>query len=335
MNRRIEGYDFIRSFAILIVFLGHILGKQATNEGIKLVFNSLSPGLTMSLLGFISAVLLSSRNLDVGSFLIKRFTRIYISLFYCLILILCAHLLLGKEVVNQHMLLHFMGLSAFFDLFLVKNKATIGYGLWFITAINLMYLFLPLLQKIFRHDRGLSHLAIFVILCTMLNFTMYGTSSIWNVVISFSVGVYFGVNGLTDRLIDVKNKFFYIVGCIILLFIVALSTSRVLPYETRQMLFFFYPLAFVPMLFAISAKIPKIFMNGVTFFAGLSYEFYILHFYFINESFKDFFSASIPLYGQIAIAFFVTLALACMVSMGASQTRKILDSYLLNSHGDI
>ena len=68
MDKRIEGYDFIRSFAILVVFLGHAL-KHSTNEVFLLAIRSLSPGLTMSLLGFISAALLSARDYDFGSFL--------------------------------------------------------------------------------------------------------------------------------------------------------------------------------------------------------------------------------------------------------------------------
>lgn len=86
MDNRIEGYDFIRSFAILVVFLCHAF-KRSTNEVFFLGSHALSPGLTMSLLEFISAALLSARDEDFGSFLIKRFTRIYSSLIFCLIVI--------------------------------------------------------------------------------------------------------------------------------------------------------------------------------------------------------------------------------------------------------
>ena len=75
MQERIEAYDFIRSAAILLVFFGHILGNQITNGAVSLMLRSLSPGLTMSLLGFISAALLSAREHDSGAFLIKRFSR--------------------------------------------------------------------------------------------------------------------------------------------------------------------------------------------------------------------------------------------------------------------
>ena len=330
MNKRIEGYDFIRSFAILVVFLAHILSNQSDNDALLLGVQSLSPGLTMSLLGFISAVLLSSREYDFGSFLIKRFTRIYISLIYCLIVILVVHALFGKIRINQHVLLHLMGLSAFFDLFSVQSKATIGSGLWFITAIVLMYLIFPLLQKLFRHPRGLVHLFFFIALCTMLNFVMHGTQSILNVVISFSVGVYIGVNGHATRLINSERSMvFPLLGCISLLVIVALSSAHVLPYVIRIFLFAFYPLAFVPFLFAVCRKLPTRIVAASSFFASLSYEFYILHFYFINDKFRYFFPASTSLYVQIIFGFIITFVLAYIISKCASWSRKLADKYLL------
>ena len=97
MNDRIAGYDFIRSIAILIVFLGHILEKQATSDAVLLAVRSLSPGLTMSLLGFISAALLSQKERNSGTFLVRRFTRVYIPLGMCLLAVLCAHALLAKK----------------------------------------------------------------------------------------------------------------------------------------------------------------------------------------------------------------------------------------------
>lgn len=329
MDKRIAGYDFIRSFAILFVFVGHIFTKQVDNPSVMLVMKSLSPGLTMSLLGFISAALLTSRQYDFGSFLIRRFSRIYISLAFCLTVVVIAHALIGKSVVNQHLLLHFMGLTGFFDMFVVKNKATVGDGLWFITAINLMYLVYPLLQKLFLHPRRLVHLSLFITACTALNFVMYGMGSIWNVVISFGVGVYCGVNGLTKRLLDPDSLVVPTVSCSLLILVAALATAEVIPYKIRGVLFAFYPIAFVPVLFAIAKNLPQRVVAAITFFAGLSYEFYILHFYFINEGFTDFFPA-FGLAGQILIGFTATFVLAFLLSRGAALARKEIDKYLLS-----
>ena len=328
MSKRIEGYDFIRSVAIIVVFLGHILDKQATNEAILLTIRSLSPGLTMSLLGFISAALLSAKEYDFGTFLVKRFTRIYIPLAFCLFVVLVAHALLGKNVITQHTLLHFMGLSAFFELFLVQNKATVGAGLWFITAIVVMYLVFPFLQKIFKHRLGFLHLLLFIMSCTAANFVMYGTSSTWNVVICFSVGVYLGVNGQTSRLIN-AGTLRPLLGSLGLLTVAALSTAGVLPYSVRGLLFAFYPLVFIPLLFAVSKRLPPSILAASGFFAGLSYEFYILHFYLINKGFTDFFPASTPLAGQILISFTSTFVVAYIISKAASWFRGLADRYLL------
>ncbi|MGZ8383168.1 MAG: acyltransferase family protein [Nitrospira sp.] len=337
MDKRIDGYDFIRSFAILVVFLGHAF-KHSTNEIIFLGTRSLSPGLTMSLLGFISAALLSARDEDFGAFLIKRFTRIYSSLIFCLIVILTIHALLGKKVMElshaghvmaQHTLFHFMGMSAFFGLFEVDSEVTIGPGLWFITVIVVLYLVLPILRKLFRHPRGLVHVVLFVAMCTLLNFVTYGGQAMWNVIISFAVGVYCGVNGYTKRLTDAgAGMVVPLVGCVGLLTVAALCTAHVLPSSVRSLLFAFYPLAFVPVLFAVSQKLPRaILVAGV--FAGVSYEFYILHFYFLNDGFKDFFPASTPLYGQALIAFVITFILAYVISQGAARFKQMADNYLL------
>lgn len=329
MNKRIAGYDVIRSFAILFVFLGHILSEQVNNAAVMLFMNSLSPGLTMSLLGFISGALLSTREYESGSFLIRRFSRIYISLVFCLAVIVVAHALLGKKIITQHLLLHFMGLSGFFDVFVVENKATVGDGLWFITAISVLYLVFPLLQKLFFHPRRLVHLLLFIALCTALNFVMYGTASSWNVAASYGLGVYCGVNGLAKRLLDPVSIVFPAFCCCVLFIVAALATAQVISYRIRGLLFAFYPLAFVPVLFAITKKLPSRVVTASSFFAGLSYEFYILHFYFINDGYKDFFPAS-PLAGQILIGFAATLVLAFVISRGASLSRNAVEKYFLS-----
>jgi peptidoglycan/LPS O-acetylase OafA/YrhL len=328
MNERVEGYDFIRSVAILVVFFSHILNEQASNEAVLLTVRSLSPGITMSLLGFISAAILSAKEYEFGTFLVKRFTRIYISLALCLVVVIGAHAFLGKNVITQHTLLHFMGLSAFFDLFLVKDKSTIGAGLWYITAIITMYLIFPLLIKLFKHRQGFIHLLLFIVLCTAANFVMYGTSSTWNVVISFSLGVYLGTNGHIGRLVN-AGMARPLLGSLSLLSVAAFSAGGILPYGVRGLLFALYPLAFVPLLFAISKKLPPLLLVASGFFAGLSYEFYILHFYLINEGFRDFFPGPMSLAGQIIISFTATFGIAFIVSRAASWFRKLADRYLL------
>ena len=329
MNDRIAGYDLIRSIAILIVFLGHILEKQAASGTVLLAVRSLSPGLTMSLLGFVSAALLSLKEVSPGAFLVRRFTRIYIPLGMCLLAVLCAHAVLGKKILTLHVLLHVMGLSAFFNLFLVENKATIGAGLWFITVIVILYLLLPLLQTLFRHPRGLAHLLALVLACTVLHF-LIGVESTWNVVISFSVGVYFGVNGKINQLVNVGTSRAFL-GCFVLIGVTALATAGVLPYEVRSLLYALYPLAFIPLLFTIVKWLPNPIVTASSFFAALSYEFYILHFYFINQGFQDFFPIQVGLITQIVISFATTFMLAYAISRAAARVRTVADRYLLAS----
>lgn len=330
ISQRIVGWDLIRAFAIITVFLGHVLQVQATNGAVLLAVHSLSPGLTMSLLGFLSAALLSDKEEASGAFLVRRFTRIYISLFLCLSLVLVVHAVLGKRVICAHTFLHFTGLSALLDMFGAKNQATVGAGLWFITAITGMYLLLPLLSILFRHRYGLLHLTAVILACTALDFTMHGAHSTWNVVISFCVGVYVVV---TDRLEPMlKRGVAFSLGFSAgLLIACALSTRGVLPYAMRGLLFPFYPLAFVPLFFLVAKKLPTPVTRAVCLFSALSYEFYIFHFYFINEKYHELFPGSASLLVQIAIGFSVTFALAYVLSSLASRLRRAANTYFLRA----
>jgi len=329
MIKRIEGYDFIRSVAILIVFFGHILQIEARDGHAWLVIHalSLSSGMAMSLLGFISAVLLSETEYDYGAFLVRRFTRLFLPLACCLSIMLAAHALLGKKVVTTHVLFHFLGLSAFFDVFGITNKATIGRGLWFITAIMIMYLIFPLLHKLFRHPRGFIHLIIIVIICTALNYFIYAQSS-WNVFVSFSLGVYLSINGKLSPLIE-NETIGPFLGAAGLIAISILIYYKILPNEIKYLFYAFYPLFYVPIFFMIAKRLPSLLLIFSTFFATLSYEFYILHFYFINKEYQDIINVSSPLYAKMIISFLTTLVLAYLLSKCASRLRKAANDYLL------
>jgi len=333
MHNRIESFDLIRSFAILTVFFDHAIMKdpRIDNTVAHLAITTLSPGLTMSLLGFISAALLSPTMLNYGPFLIKRFTRIYIPLALCLSVVLSLYAYIGKQhLLCQHTLLHYLGLTAFIEILAVDNKSPIGAGLWFITIIMTLYLLLPLLAMLFRHRNGLMHLILIIIVSTVINNYAYGTQSAFNVIISFSVGSYVSIHGLLDVMYQRRILLTYLF-CASLLTIVALSTSEVIPYAIRGLMFSLYPLAFVPLFSHLSEKIPRYVIKASGFFAGLSYEFYILHFYFINNRFRDFFHKPMSVFGQITISFSLTLVLAYIISYIAKRLRESANTYLIPS----
>lgn len=327
MQYRIQGYDLIRSLAILIIWIGHIAFWETHPVG-SLILRTLSPGLTMSLLGFISAVLLTRSEAQSGRFLIKRFTRIYTSLFLCLTAVLIYHSLQGKDILCQHILLHYAGLSWFFGLFTARNQATIGAGLWYITIICFLYVLLPLLREIFAHRRGTLHFVLVVAACTALEFATYGTESFFNLFISFSLGVFLSTKDLLSGLLNLRVP---IAGLLAfgLLGICVLATAGIVPFQIRTLLFVFYPIAFVPLCFAASRALPEWAKVSISFFAAASYEFYILHFYFINQGFYDIFPESFGLVLQIILSFTITFACALLLSRLANRLRTIELNYLL------
>lgn len=330
MESRVYAYDLMRTFAIIVVFLGHSIERQTSNQWLLLGIRSLSPGLTMSLLGFLSAALLARKQSDPGSFLLSRFTRIYIPMFSCLGCILLMQYIIRQVVICQHTLMHLMGLSAFFELFQVANKASIGGGLWFITVILTLYLLLPLFQSLFLHRNKLIHFVGLVLLCTAFNVLMYGTASTWNVTISFLLDTYLVVNGHMDRLknLPLGRSSLFAVG---LLTLVILATAEAIPFTVRQYLYVFYPLAFVPLFFHPAKKLPRSLLIAASFFSVLSYEFYILHFYFINERFSMLFpNFHQHLSIQISVSFAMTTLMALTISRFSSKLRFVVNNYLLS-----
>jgi peptidoglycan/LPS O-acetylase OafA/YrhL len=331
MTRRIEAYDLARTFAIVFVFLGHIIITQTTVFPLKVVFASFSPGLSMSLLGFVSAALLSARDEETGTFLIKRFTRIYIPLFVCLIVVLVMQSFLGTSKINTDTAVHFLGLSGVYSLLSHANNASVGQGLWFVTVILVMYLLLPLLKRLFKHRRGLVHLLIIIALSLVANHWLEAAGA-WNVVIAFCIGTYFGVTGRLEGL-SRKPAGLYIGLAVCLLGLCALASAKVIPFWFRGVLFPFYPVVFVPLFFLLARVLPRPVITASAFFAAVSYEFYILHFYFTNRDFSDLFGPSIRMAWEIPISFVLTLVVSCVLFVVGSGIRRVADAYFLGEGG--
>jgi len=328
-TERIQAYDLARTFAIIFVFLGHIIITQTTVYPLVVIFGTLSPGLTMSLLGFVSAALLSVRDEEPGAFLLRRFTRIYIPLFTCLIVVLVIQTVAGTAVFHIHLVLHFLGLSGFFELFPHLNNASVGQGLWFVTTILTMYALLPALKRLFRHRLGLVHLIV-VVVFSLVGYRWLNAAGAWNVVIAFSIGTYLAVN---DRLEALSRRpvIPYILLACGLLGVCALASAHVIPFEIRGLLLPFYPVVFIPVFFMLARVLPRWVNRVSSLFAAVSYEFYILHFYFINRCFKELFGEGFRIIYQILIGFALTLALASILHLVDSRLRRPVDAYLLES----
>ena len=337
---RVQAYDLARSFAIIVTFLGHAVIGHTGLYWLDRSFATLSPGLAMSLLGFVSAALLSGRDHGAtgdsntrgsrggGRFLVRRLTRIYVPLVVCLAAVLVMQSVIGTARINDHTAIHFMGLSWVFSLLSVANKASVGGGLWFVTAILAMYLLLPALRILFGHKRGLLHLIFVVVLCIVINRRVEVGDENWNVIIGFCVGTYLTVSGRMEGLLRRPVWLWALLGTA-LLAICAVATVGDIPFWFRSLLFPFYPVIFVPLFFAFARHVPRPVTRVATLFALVSYEFYILQFYFINKPLVDLTGASLPLPAAVAIGFVLTLVGACVLYRPDSWLRARVERYLL------
>jgi peptidoglycan/LPS O-acetylase OafA/YrhL len=347
---RIIGYDFVRSFAIIAVFVVHIsqwfgnivVGPYHYSSNsygfLGLALVTLVP-VAMSLLGFISAALLTRKYLPPydAHFFLGRFTRIYTSLFICLLFLSIYLTVLGKNIITHHTIYHYIGLTVFFDLFDVQNNSPLGSGLWFISVILILYLLLPFLAVLFTHRNGFIHLLglIFCFIC--LYYTTYGILSTWNVVTSFSLGVYLGLNGKIQEFEGSRYIRLSIILAPLLLTICALATIEILPYKILGILFPFYSPAFIPLFFVLSHrlekwKFAKPFIAMVVWFSGISYEFYILHFYFIRNYFVRLFPNIDSQILHILISFIIVCCISYLVAKLASIVRRNIMAYFLGKN---
>ena len=324
--KHIYAFDLVRSSAIFFVFIHHILSKEQVGPIVK----SITPGICiigMSLLGFISAILLSNRITDYGSFLLRRISRIFIPLFLCLTVILILYSQVMEIRFTQQTLLHYLGLSGFFKIFDAANSAKIGYGLWFITAIIILYFTLPMLKYLFSHKNSTVHLLLFATFLSLLDLLMHGQEAAFNLSIGFAIGVYLQKPDRFQSLLSIK-PIIYLPTAMLLLALNVLSIYEFFPFYVHKLLYLFYPFAFVPLFFKLSTCIPNIIMGFITIFAGLSYEFYILHFYFIDDKIYGRIISPQGAGEKILVGFIVTLALSFGISKAASFVRNYLESYL-------
>ena len=88
-----------------------------------------------------------------------------------------------------------------------------------------------------------------------------------------------------------------------------------------------YPIIFVPMFFGVSKYLSIWIDNIVTKFSEISFEFYILQFYFINGSFIKIFGTGFGLLTQIIIGFSAILFVAAILAKTENVIGKAIDAY--------
>ena len=325
-SKRFDGFDLIRSLVILGVLIHHIITKEPFGGTVK----SISAGLGligMSLLGFMSGALISNKNYDYGILLLRRLSRIYIPLWLCLSTVLFLYSMVGQIRITQHTLLHYMGLTMFFQLFGVISEINFSGGLWFVTTIIILYLATPLFGILFTHRNRTIHLLICCTAFSTLDFIMYNHANFFNVATGFAVGLYLQKTGKFETVLKMKPVI-YLPAALILIVINVLSVYEAFPIYVHSCFYLFYPFIFIPLFFKISTYIPTTVMKTITMFAAVSYEFYILHFYFINDKIYGSIISPNGIASKIIVSFSITLAFSVVLAWIGYVLRKSMDAYL-------
>lgn len=325
---RISGYDLARALAILLVFLGHAVTGRFDSPWVIMPFRTVSPWITMSVLGFVSAALISPRESADDASLARRLLRIYVPLFLCLGPVLVMYALMGRNVVTQHTLLHLMGLTGLFDLLDVNNVSPIGATLWFITVIVALYLLLPVLRRLFLHRNGLWHLMIVIVIVSGLNSAMYGTQSIWVVVIAFCTGCYLALNRKLAGVLALRPAY-ALAGTVALVGLTYLYVAGYMPRIVLTLVSAAYSICLLPLIFRLAALLPSSMLGAVAYFATISYEVYLLHSNFISDGFWLHFGIQPRPVVVILGGGAITLVLAALINPLAVWLNRKAVNYLM------
>lgn len=328
-TNRVDAYDFMRAFAIIFIFLGHWIVGNITYLPLEHAYRMLWPESPLVILGFLSGALLSSKSQEAGQFLAKRLTRIYIPLWVCLTFVVILQLVLNTDKLGRVLGFHYLGLSGFLTMFGVPEDAlSIGIGLWFVTAIIVMYMFFPLIKLLLEHKNSFWHLLIMMACAIALWHWL--PSGIWVVGMGFILGVYLVVTDRLKWLLGWMNiwSILLAIGLLAIFYVTVVIPDIA---WIRALLLPLYPLAFTPIFVWVTGKLPRAVRRMIGLFAIVSYEFYLLHFYFIKANFDALFGRSFGLAYGLVISFVVVTVVASILYWVDTRIARLLMTYLLKS----
>lgn len=336
-EKRNLALDWLRVAAIFVVFLAHVVTYYARDSALDLLLRTLSPGLTMSVLGVLSGLLLADRNVGEPSFLFKRLLRIFVPVWIMIaVMTLLLFVITHQVVVNQDLILHALGLSLFFDVFDKTSRGVIGEGLWFITAIVVLYVLLPVIKKVLQHSAAVWHLVALCAVCVVLQVVIYESQSFYSVAMGFLVGAYLALNPggklakwcLPTRGVGYRVAIMHGVLASVTMGVVWLSTSGALPALARDLAYAAYPFLVFPLLHLGAHYLSGFFSRGISRLSEISFEFYLFHFYVINVNLLLFSMSFTSIYHSLLIGGVASLCYAHYASKLSQLVSARVDRYM-------
>lgn len=323
--------DFIRALMILIVCLGHALTGRPADDPAAFVLRALSPGMTMSLIACLSAMLVAPGFAQGGAgsrFLVRRLLRLFVPMWLCLLPIIAWHLASGLKPLTQHGLLHLLGLTAFIELSGAVNTSSIGAALWFVTAIMVMYFLLPLLRALYEHRYRNLHLAALMVIGVAASALIYGAQSFWNVFIGFTLGAFasWRRGESAPPALPLGLPWLALGSLVVIgLRVVSMRSGRG---WISDLILPLYPIFVLPCLLWLGARLPAVVLGVCSFFAALSFEFYMLHPYFIHDGFARLFGSWSGLWWEVLASLLLALLAAALLHPLAENLRSRAERYL-------
>lgn len=316
----------IRVVSTLMIFLCHTVFLFGETVGLTAQFFNIA----VTVFFFISAYLYSLReNVSAGGVLQwykKRFLRIAIPYYIYLTVLLILYIVTKTTIKPAPWITSGFMISGLTETYLAQTG-----HLWFITAILICYLIIPVLYKI-RKSNKIS--ALFIIFSIVLYFPIafFAKDIIatyyWSV-FEFVIAFFFLeklINKLNDKSGIVIGFVSLVLGCIIKLLGVHDFDSTI--FYTKfivqicSLLIAFGIFAVVFFLTAVLEKIVLRFSKIIDFFDSISYEFFIVHMIFIKGNFSVL-KLSNP-FLNICLAFALSLIFGYLLHILSNQIFKVI-----------
>ena len=173
MQGRLNNVSLVRLIAILFIFTHHIICGFYGNASFGVLYFPSSFGVEIFL--FISAFLYGNKDItNFRTFFKKRFLTIFLPYYIFLAMLLIIYLIYNPALITVNEII-----NAIFCLYIFDGSFHSLRHFWFLPVIMLCYLFIPLLQKLFKEDTSAkTKTCIKVLLCiiTIIEFILAYTS---------------------------------------------------------------------------------------------------------------------------------------------------------------
>jgi len=305
-----EKYQVIKFLSITLVTIDHFLSGRVPfiwfPVTLALLFFSYSSG-------FFTFLKYGKSKFSYAKFWKNKFFRLGISFLVTQIFLFLVFFFQGRSgIFSLGTLLHFLGLSAVFNIFHIQDTSPFGNGLWFLSILLIFYLVFPIIKKLCKDKATIIVACVLYILVTFsLDCVVKLSVALWVTSCGFIIGCMCASFGGGKRYLKLS--------------IVVLMTSVLLRFLYGNGYNYLVILSAFSVCLVIlnNIELPLFISNKTKPILNCVFEVYVVHTYLFVHVFDN-----------IVVDFFISYLLIIIVSLVLSKiSEKITNACLSFHHG--